>query len=86
MNATPSDRSCAYKSLLCIFRVATSDDAVIREALQSPSTDFEDSVTAASARAAHCDLIVTRDPRGFRFSAVRALTPEAALPLLQNER
>ena len=71
------------ESLLRIFRIATADDAVIREALQSPATDFEDAVSAACARAAHCDLIVTRDPRGFRFSAVRALTPEAALPLLQ---
>jgi hypothetical protein len=44
--------------------------------------DFEDSVTAAAAELAGCDLIVTRDPKGFRGSPVRALAPEAAAPLL----
>ena len=32
--------------------------------------------------AAACDFIVRRDPKGFRGSPVRHLTPEALLPLL----
>jgi predicted nucleic acid-binding protein len=69
-------------AILRVFSVAAVDDATVREALQLPFTDFEDAVTAAAARLAGCDYIVTRDPKGFRESPVRALTPEAVMPLL----
>lgn len=69
-------------AVMKVFRIAAVDDAVLREALQLPLTDFEDAVTAAAARLADCDCIVTRDPKGFRASAVRALPPEAVAPLL----
>ena len=69
--------------ILRVFGVAPVDNDVIHEALDLPSPDFEDAVTAASARRTHCDQIVTRDPKGFRGASVRSLTPEAAVPLLQ---
>lgn len=69
-------------ALLRVFRVATVDGAVIHEAVALPCSDFEDAVTAAAARLAACDYVVTRDPRGFHGSQVRPLTPEAVLPLL----
>ena len=69
-------------AILRVFGVAAVDASVIQDALRLPGPDFEDSVTAAAARAAGCDLIVTRDPKGFRFSPVLALTSEAAAPLL----
>jgi predicted nucleic acid-binding protein len=68
-------------AIMRVFKVAGVDGAVIREALELPFSDFEDAVTAAAARAAGCEYIVTRDPRGFRESPVRALTPEAFRPL-----
>ena len=71
--------------ILTIFDVAVVDGSVIREALQLSCSDFEDAVTAASARRAGCDYIVTRDPRGFQGSPVRPLTPEALAPLLGRE-
>jgi len=71
-------------AILRVFGVATVDGAVIQEALQLPLSDFEDAVTAAAARRAACECIVTRDPRGFRGSPVRPLTPEALLPLLRE--
>jgi len=74
----------AINMLLRVFEVAAVDRTVIRDALQSPLSDFEDSVSAFAARFAGCDLIVTRDPKGFRGSPVRALTPEAAAPLLAS--
>jgi hypothetical protein len=41
--------------------------------------DVEDVVTAAAARRAKCDAIVTRNPKGLAGSPVRVLTPcEAA--------
>jgi predicted nucleic acid-binding protein len=72
----------AISSLLRVFAVAAVDGSVIDEALKIPAPDFEDAVTAASARAAGCEWIVTRDPKGFRGSPVRCLTPEAVLPLI----
>jgi hypothetical protein len=61
------------------------DDAVVQEALQLPFSGFDDAVTAAAARLARCEFIVTRDPKRFRGSPVRAPAPEAATPLLEGE-
>jgi predicted nucleic acid-binding protein len=75
----------AISAILRILGVASVNGAVIQEALQLPLSDFEDAVTAAAARAAGCECIVTRDPKGFRGSPVRSLTPEAIMPLLYGE-
>jgi predicted nucleic acid-binding protein len=69
-------------AVLKVFDVAAVDSAVIQDALQLPCSDFEDAVTAAAARLAGCNYIVTRDPKGFRGSPVRPLTPEMALALI----
>jgi predicted nucleic acid-binding protein len=69
-------------SILKVFEVATVDDAVIQAAVALALPDFEDSVTAAAAQLSGCDFIVTRDPKGFRGSPIRTLTPEAAVQLL----
>jgi predicted nucleic acid-binding protein len=71
------------RTLLEIFAIAPVDGAVLQQAMQSSGQDFEDSVTAAAAHASGCHLIVTRDPKGFRRSPVRALDPRQALPLLR---
>jgi len=72
-------------AILRVFDVAAVDSAVIREALGLPCADFEDAVTAAAARLARCDYIVTRDPTGFRGSLIRFLTPQMVLPLLSAD-
>ncbi|MEO8126377.1 MAG: PIN domain-containing protein [Bryobacteraceae bacterium] len=68
--------------ILNVFGVAPVDARVIREALQLPSADFEHAVTAAAARIAGGDFVVTRDNKGFRGSLVPAIIPEAVMPLL----
>jgi predicted nucleic acid-binding protein len=68
--------------ILAVFRVAAVDGGVIEKALRLPIADFEDAVTTAAALASECDFIVTRDPKGFRGSPVRALGPEAVLAIL----
>jgi hypothetical protein len=65
-----------------VFSIAAVNQEVIAEGSAMGFADFEDAVTASAARLWGCDLIVTRDPRGFRGSLVRALPPEAVLPLL----
>ena len=72
-------------AILRVFGVAAVDGVVIQEALQLPISDFEDAVTAAAARLAGCECIVTRNPRGFRGSPIRPLTPEAVTPLLDKQ-
>jgi predicted nucleic acid-binding protein len=72
-------------AILRVFGVAAVDGRVVQEALQLPFPDFEDAVTAAAARLAACEWIVTRDPKGFRGSPVRCLTPEAVTPLLDKD-
>jgi predicted nucleic acid-binding protein len=69
-------------AILKVFGVAPVDSPILQEALRLRFSDFEDAVTAAAARSAGCEYIVTRDPKGFRGSPVLALTPEALLPLL----
>jgi predicted nucleic acid-binding protein len=74
----------AVQSLVRVFKVALVDAQVIEEAMRAAGSDFEDCVTAAAARRAGCELIVTRDPRGFRSSPVKPVTPEAALAILRR--
>jgi len=71
-------------AILNVFDVAAVDEAILQEALQLPLADFEDAVTAAAARSAGCEYIVTRDPKGFRGSPIRSLTPEAITPLFSK--
>ena len=82
MSAAKARRTVS--AILSVFGVAPVDGAVIQEALQLSLSDFEDAVTAAAARLAGCNYIVTRDPRGFRGSPVRSLTPEAVTPLMSR--
>lgn len=76
----------AISAILNVFEVAAVDGAVLQEALQLTFSDFEDGVTAAAAKQAGCECVVTRDPKGFRGSPVRSLTPEAVIPLLGKAR
>jgi predicted nucleic acid-binding protein len=70
-------------SLLKVFGVASVTREVIDQALALAWPDFEDAVTAAAARSASCDGIVTRDPKGFRRAPVRIFTPQAAAALIR---
>jgi len=72
-------------NLARVFRVAAIDDGVIARSLTLGLADYEDAVTAAAAQAAHCELIVTRDPRGFAAAPVKAVSPELALASFASE-
>jgi predicted nucleic acid-binding protein len=74
----------AVGDLLAACGVAPVNDAVIRRALGLPWKDFEDAVCAASAEAAGCDLLVTRDPKGFPDSPVPVVDPLTAVSLLKG--
>lgn len=74
--------SCV-SDVLSVFAVAPVDSAVLHEAVALHWADFEDAVVAASARAAGCHLITTRDPRGFKGSPCPPLSPTETLAALR---
>jgi predicted nucleic acid-binding protein len=71
-------------NLLVVPSIAPIDAVVLRRALALEASDFEDAVCAAAAEAARCDLIVTRDPKGYRHSPVAAVDPTTALSLVRD--
>ena len=69
--------------LLQHLQIASVTDEVIRAALQSSITDFEDAVTSEAANAAGVEVIVTRNAPDFAASDIPAVLPEEflAIPL-----
>jgi predicted nucleic-acid-binding protein len=69
--------------LLQHLQVASVTDEIIRAALQSSITDFEDAVTSEVAKAAGVEVIVTRNTPDFVASDLPAVLPEEflAMPL-----
>jgi len=61
--------------LLDAVSVCVVDAAVLRAALSSPMTDFEDAVPHESAAAAGIDIIVTRNVRDYRLATLPVVTP-----------
>jgi predicted nucleic acid-binding protein len=68
--------------LLQHIQVASVTDEIIRAALQSSITDFEDAVTNEAANAADVEVIVTRNTSDFIASSVPAVLPEVFLAML----
>jgi predicted nucleic acid-binding protein len=75
----------ALEIFLGAFQIAPVDGRVLKQALSMAWPDFEDAVTASAAAAARCDLLVTRDPGGFKGSPVRVLDPRSAAALLRAD-
>ncbi len=72
--------------LLIVPSIAPVDAGALRRAVALGWRDFEDAVCAAAAEAASCDLLVTRDARGFKDSPVLAVDPVTALALVRGEK
>jgi predicted nucleic acid-binding protein len=70
--------------LLQHIQVASVTDEIIRQALNSPITDFEDAVTSAAAIAANLEVIVTRNTSDFALSSVPAMLPEEFLTTISE--
>lgn len=70
--------------LLQRLQIASVTDEVIRAALQSPMTDFEDAVTSEAANAVGIEIILTRNTSDFVASSVPAMLPEEFLATLSE--
>ena len=82
----PRMASDTTEALLSVFDVAAVDKAVLADAVRLGWPDFEDAVTAAAARRSRCDVIVTRNPRDFRRSPVRVLSPSETVAWIAASR
>lgn len=65
--------------LLHHLQVASVTDDVVRAALQSPITDFEDAVTSEATNAVGAEIIVTRNLSDFSSSSIPAVSPQEFL-------
>ena len=68
--------------LLQHLQVASVTEKVIRAALHSPITDFEDAVTSEAANAAGVEMIVTRNKPDFTASSIPAVLPREFLAMI----
>ncbi|WP_420457007.1 type II toxin-antitoxin system VapC family toxin [Rubrivirga sp.] len=76
------DAYAAVRLLTSVFRVASVSEAEVLRAVEGRLRDFEDAVTAESAKGCGSDVLVTRDVSGFEGSEVEALAPRALLSRL----
>ncbi|MBI4907137.1 MAG: PIN domain-containing protein [Acidobacteria bacterium] len=74
------------RDLRSVFRVATVDEAALDLALTLERADFEDAVTEAAGLQVGCSLLATRDPKGFRNSRIRVVSPETAVQVIRRSR
>ena len=72
------------EAMLTVFEVAPIDEAVLLRAVALKWPDFEDAVTAAAARRAKCDAVVTRNPRDFKGAPIRILTPSETVAVIET--
>ena len=65
--------------LLNRFTIAATGRSELLRAHSLAWADFEDAVTMAAAESTACEVIVTRDARGFARSSIMVCTPEEFL-------
>ncbi len=79
---TTTDALAAVRSIAKTFIVVSVDYHAVLQALALPGNDFEDNLQIACTQAAGLDVIITRDPDGFRASPIPAISPDDALALV----
>ena len=73
-------------NIFCGYCVPTKVDAlVVRQALDSDFTDFEDALQYFSALTEKADIIVTRNEHDFIHSALPVYNPTEFLSLMEDE-
>jgi predicted nucleic-acid-binding protein len=63
--------------LLGTFSVIATTDEILKAAAHSRLSDYEDAVVEQAARACKASVIITRNTKDFKHSAVDALMPES---------
>ena len=66
----------AISTLLDIFQIIPIDETILKAALLSPITDYEDAVIEVSAVKFNVDYILSRNISDFKLSRIPTYTPE----------
>lgn len=74
-HAGQADAFNALRVCLDAFAICQVDRRALEEALDLPGNDFEDNLQIACASLADLDLILTRDPNGFKSATLPILAP-----------
>ncbi len=74
----------SINSIMALFEIASVNRLVIRNALESKFTDFEDSVLHEAARHAGVKYIITRNIKDFKKTKIPAFTPTEFLSMLET--
>jgi predicted nucleic acid-binding protein len=72
------------KKFKIISEVCTVDGITIEKALYSPFSDFEDAVQYYGALDSKCDIIITRNGKDFKESAIPVMNPNEYLSSLKR--
>lgn len=72
------------KRLLSVIHIADVSEETIFAALDSDWNDFEDAVQNAVAASHNFDAIITRDPRDFKNSNLKVISPKDFLKQTEN--
>ncbi len=70
--------------LMRFFRVATIDNIVIDQAINSGFSDFEDAVQEFSASNSKVEIIVTRNTKDFKNSRLQVFEPKQFIEWFDN--
>lgn len=68
-----------------ICKISTSDEQTVEKTLNSDFSDFEDALQYYSAIDTGCDIIITRNQKDFKSSAIPVLTADEFLKTLQEK-
>ncbi len=85
-------KTCSHKEMISILKDINAititinvTGTIIREAIDSGLKDFEDAIQLYAALSNRkIQAIVTRDPKGFKKTALSVLTAEEALSLIDS--
>ena len=82
---TQQERRTLIKNLCSIFRISDLNlDKILSAVDNEDFTDFEDCLQEECAANVMADYIVTRNPKDFEKSRVKAIEPQAFVALLQK--
>jgi hypothetical protein len=74
----------AIDDLLIMTKICMTNSDILRAALTSPITDYEDAVQHECAAQENLDAIVTRNTKDYKNATVKVYSPDEFLQILQT--
>lgn len=75
----------ALSKFFAEFKICRVGKKQIKQAFNSPMSDFEDAVQSFCAKSVGAKLILTRNVKDYKFSPVKAIMPVDFLEMMKNE-